>query len=354
MIPFGNSNSKFSTCFNPQRKTRTGSHMGIRALTALFAALTIGGTGCSNPEPPTAASEHVQISAESAVEVIEQEPQRRATLDPRQPLPASLHLVFGVYQTDKATELYRMFLPVIEMVQADLSERLERDVDIELQIFRTYEEGLSALVTNQVDFVRFGPTSYVLAKRTNPAVDLLAKEIKKGKSTFQGVICVKTDSPYQTLKDLRGCRFAFGNPDSTIGRYLSQAELLKAGIKASDLGAMEYLAQHDMVAKAVILGDFDAGALKETTFNKLNADGELRKLHTFKNIAKPWVASASLHPNLKKALRSSLIASDNATALGALKVTGFTGAIDDDYQPVRSAMVRVLAEFGSPPHEASN
>ncbi|MFT4647616.1 MAG: phosphonate transport system substrate-binding protein [Glaciecola sp.] len=275
-------------------------------------------------------------------------------LDPSKPLPETVDIVFGVYKTDKATELYRKFLPVIEAVQADLTERLDCDVNIELQIFGTYEEGLSALVAGKVDFVRFGPTSYILAKGQNDAIALLARESKKGESTFKGVICVKVGSPYQTLEDLRGCRFAFGNPNSTIGRFLAQEELLKVGIKSSDLGTFEYLAQHDRVGKAVMLGDFDAGALKESTFNKLNAGAALRKLHTFDNITKPWIASAKLHPKLKEGLSAALFNLKDPAALKSLKVTGFLKATDSDYQPVRFTMERVLAEFEDPVDKVSS
>ena len=317
-----------------------------------FAALSLG---CSKPgHDPSESQESAHsigvslpesITSEVAQPAPKPKQDKEAIANTEPPTSDSKHLVFGVYQTDKASVLYRKFLPVIEMVQTELSERMECEVEIELRIFKTYQDGLSALVSDQVDFVRFGPTSYVLAKRTNPSIELLAKESKNGQSTFQGVICVRADSPFQELQDLAGCRFAFGNQESTIGRYLSQAELLNVGIRAQDLRHFEYLAQHDMVGKAVLLGDFDAGALKENTFHKLNGDGALRKLHTFDNVTKPWVASAGLDPDLKEALRATLIGASDSDALGSLKVTGFMKAVDQDYQPVRSAMERVLAEF---------
>src|SRR5690349_5781351 len=56
-----------------------------------------------------------------------------------------LHLSFGLYQSDKATEMYRKFTPVIEAIQSDVEKRLGRPTDIEMQIYKTYEDGIEAL-----------------------------------------------------------------------------------------------------------------------------------------------------------------------------------------------------------------
>ena len=151
---------------------------------------------------------------------------------------------------------------------------------------------------------------------------------------------MRDDSPYRKLSDLVGKRFAFGDEQSTIGRYLSQAELAKAGITAKDLAAHSFLERHDIVFKVVELGDYDAGALHVGTFKDLNAKAsdKLRVLHSFDNVAKPWLARAELEPHLVDALRKALLAVDDAKALKALKVPGFELASDSDYDLVREGM----------------
>ncbi len=256
-----------------------------------------------------------------------------------------VQLRFGIYQTDKATELYRKFSPVLDMLEQELSESLGDPVDIELCIFKTYEEGLNAVVNGEVDISRLGPASYVKAHEANPDVVLLAKEAKKGKSTFKGVICVREESTYETLEELRGCRFAFGDPQSTIGRYLSQSELLDVGLTSDEFETIEYLGQHDKVAMAVQMGDFDAGALKESTFNKMNTEGSLRVLHSFDNITKPWVARAGLDSRIVVELRASLLEATDEEALGSLKASGFLPASHEDYRPIQSAMHKAIMQF---------
>lgn len=251
---------------------------------------------------------------------------------------SDVHLSFGVYQTDKASVMYQQFTPIIEQLEAQLRSRTNRPARIHLVIFKSYSEANDALVAGEVDFVRFGPASYVIAKQREPGVTLLAMEHKNGERRFSGVIVVPSDSSIENLADLKGKRFAFGDENSTIGRYLAQAELAKAGIRARDLSHYEYLGRHDLVAKAVSLGDFDAGSIKENTYKKLADEGKLRVLWKFDNVTKPWIARAGIDADLFDHLRQSLLSIDDEDALKSLKFSGFLPASDDDYLFVRDGM----------------
>ncbi len=252
----------------------------------------------------------------------------------------TLQLEFGVYQSDKATVMYRKLSPVLEWLQNDLEPRLGRPVDIRLTIFKTYDEGIDGLVQGKIDFSRFGPASYITAKKRAPAVELLAMELENGEKRFKGVIAVPQNSPLQGLQDLKGKRFAFGDPNSTIGRYLAQAELAKAGIHAGDLKSFSFLGRHDNVARAVELGDFDAGSLAMGTFEESRAAGKLRLLCSFDNVTKPWVARAGMDPATSEALRQSLLSLKDSAVLKELKITGFAPATDEEYSIVREGMKR--------------
>jgi phosphonate transport system substrate-binding protein len=255
------------------------------------------------------------------------------------PAPKTLHLSFGVYQTDKATEMYKAFTPLLEALQDDLTKRLGRPVDLELKIFHTYDDGINALVAGNVDFVHFGPASYVTAKAREDGIRLLAMEFEGNREKrFKGVIVVGKQSPIRTIEDLKGKRFAFGDPNSTIGRYLVQAELVENHIHARDLADFKYLERHDQVAAAVEHGDFDAGSVKFSTFQKANERGTLRALAVFWNVTKPLVARKGLDEAVFDAIRQSLITLEDPSVLKAMKVAGFMEASDDDYQMVRDGM----------------
>jgi phosphonate transport system substrate-binding protein len=260
---------------------------------------------------------------------------------------ASQVLTFGVYTSEKAAAIYRMLLPLVESLQQSLDEKLPVAVDVQFKICKTYEEAQEALIRGELDFAKFGPASYVIVKRRSPGVTLLAMEDNGGKKSFEGFIVVRNDSPIRALADLRGKRFAFGDETSTIGRYLVQHELLRAGIRARDLAGYQYLGRHDKVFKCVELGDFDAGAIRDNTFTKLNKDGKLRVLARFDNVTQPWIARAGLDPRIVRALTKTLLELKDPDVLRGIQVDGFFPAEDADYEPIRRAMQAAI-EFVQP------
>lgn len=252
---------------------------------------------------------------------------------------AEVSLVFGVYTSDKPSAMVRQFRPSLNVIAKRAGEILGEDVKIRMQVVRSYDDGVKLIVSGSVDFVRLGPASYVTAKAQNPAIEILAMEHKNGAKSFNGIIAVRTDSNITDVRQLKGRTFAFGSKRSTIGRYLAQLQLARAGVFARDLKRYEYLGRHDKVGAAVGAGLFDAGALKENTFAKLVAKGVLiRAIAKMRNMTKPWVARADLEPRLKQALRQALLGLDDPAALAALRFDGFLPGNDSDYEPTRRAI----------------
>jgi phosphonate transport system substrate-binding protein len=264
--------------------------------------------------------------------------------------PRPLHITLGVYSFKKPTEVAKDFFPATDELARLMTAECGMPVAVDLRIFKTYDECLDKFVAGAIDLVRVGPASYVLVKQRNPAVQLLVAELEQepGKKRAEGIIAVRKDSPIQSLADLRGRTFAFGDENSTIGRYLSQAELLKAGVHADDLKGLKYLERHDKVFKAVEVGDFDAGAMHVSTFEELNGEKKpLRELAHFQNVGKPWVARANLDAQIVVALRKALLAMKAPQPLKALKIFGFTPTNDASFQIVRDGM-KTAEEFGRP------
>ncbi len=259
-----------------------------------------------------------------------------------------LELVFGVYTTDKPTEMVKTFRPVLSAIEEDISQKLGTPVSIRMNISRTYEQGVAALVNGEVDFARLGPASYIAASQQNPGIKILALDSKNREQTTKGIICVHENSRFQKIGDLQNSRFAFGNENSTIGRYLSQAYLLKHGIASDSLEHHEYLERHDLVAHAVAIGRFDAGALKESTFRKLVQKGlPLRALAQFPNVNKPWVASADMNEQMVNNLRSVLLNLSSPEAFKALGRNQFVKGHDSDFTDTRTAINNNHAFFAT-------
>ena len=253
---------------------------------------------------------------------------------------ADVSLSFGVYTSDKPSTMVKIFRPILTELEAKLAARLGEPVRISIQVANTYEKCVDNLVQGKVDFARLGPASYVLAKQANPKLSILALEHKNGQKTFNGIICVRQDSSVRDVSELRGKGFAFGNERSTIGRYLSQLYLMNHGVIADDLAGYAYLGRHDKVGAAVAAGQYAAGALKESTFDKLVAKGvTIRAIATFPNVTKPWVAHSALPDHIVIALREALYAIDDPDVLKNLKKHGFIPGSDEDYQTTREAML---------------
>ncbi|BCX81312.1 phosphonate transport system substrate-binding protein [Methylomarinovum caldicuralii] len=247
-------------------------------------------------------------------------------------------LIFGTYAADKPTTTLKKIKPRLKALEAALNGAGKEPVVLRYRIAPSYEKGLDELLRGKVDFARLGPASYVEAKSRNPAVRVLALESRKGRTRFKGVIAVRQDSPIRSVAELAGKRFAFGNRRSTIGRYLAQAYLLDHGIRADDLAGFEYLGRHDKVGWAVAMGQFDAGALKESTFNKVvKAGAPLRILATFPNVTKPWVAAPQLDEAVFQRLRAAML---------SLGPEAFLPGDDGDFAVIRDAIERSARFFG--------
>ncbi len=252
---------------------------------------------------------------------------------------AEITLTFGTYAADKPTETVRKYRPFLTFLADRMSERLGEKVTIKMTIAKEYAEGVRQLAEGEVDFARFGPASYVMVKDLNPQIRIVAIESKKGKKRFNGVIVVHRDSPVQSLEELAGLTFAFGDELSTIGRYLAQAQLLDAGVSGEDLHSFAYLGRHDLVGEAVGAGKFAAGALKESTYRKLVAKGvPIRVLLSFENVTKPWLAAADLDDEVVQAMRDIMLATQNEEIVRRVSKNGFLASEDADYDLIRDAI----------------
>lgn len=252
---------------------------------------------------------------------------------------ADVTLLFGAYNSDKPSAMVEQLRPTLDLLAKTATEEMGEPVRVRLQITRGYEDGVDMIVNGTVDIMRLGAASYVAAKEQNSGIGILAVEKIRGEKEFKGIIAVHRDSPLRQMKELKGRSFAFGAKDSTIGRYLSQLELMQSGVFARDLARFEYLGRHDAVGAAVGAGLFDAGALEETMFDKMVSEGTaIRALHSFPNVTKAWVARPDMDSRVGAGLTRALLRIDDPNALRALRFEGFLAGDDSDYAVTRRAI----------------
>ncbi len=248
-------------------------------------------------------------------------------------------LSIGLQNSSKPSAMVRKYRPIITELQKKVAQRLGKPVRIRMQIAKSNQKGIEYLANGKVDFALIGAATYVEAKTENPEIQILAIESKNRTKVVNGIIVTGLHSSIRTIADLHGQSFAFGDLQSTSGRFMAQQFLLKNGIGAKDLSRYEYLGRHDIVGVKVGVGDFAAGAMSEATFRKLLSDGEkIRELARFPIVSKPWVTRAGIDPAVYSALKISLLEMSSAKALEPLEINGFVNGTNEDYRVVANAM----------------
>ena len=66
----------------------------------------------------------------------------------------AVEFTFGVYQTDKASVVYKKFKPVVKGLQRRLESTLGENVRLKMRIFKSYDKARVALINRDIDFAR--------------------------------------------------------------------------------------------------------------------------------------------------------------------------------------------------------
>jgi len=232
------------------------------------------------------------------------------------------------------------FAPLLEDLEKILGKELGQPVKINYRIYRSYTNGHEGLLSGEVDFMRVGPASYVSMKERNPEISLLVAQL----NLVRCVIFTRTNSPINSLRELKGKAFAFGDAESTFGTHMAKAALLSVGIHADDLGTnSRHFRSHDEVFKAVMDSDeYAAGAANVTAL-----DSNIKVLYDFPDVhvRMPFVARSGIDPDVAQALKAAFLAQRSPSVLTNLAPKGFGKASDQEYDGLRLKM-KQSGEFG--------
>jgi phosphonate transport system substrate-binding protein len=244
-----------------------------------------------------------------------------------------------------AAELFDRFTPLAIY----LSERLEAEVTLELSA--DYLEHIEKVGHDQVEIAYIGPAPYVRMVESFGEKPILGRIETDGTPDFQGVIIVREDAPFTELSELRNRSFAFGDPNSTMSHLLPRHMLLQEGIDIDDLSGFAFIRNHHNVVLGVLMGTFDAGAVKEEIYEEFEGKG-IRMMAVTPRISEHlFVAAATVPPETVATLRRSLQElGESPAGLEILTriqhdVTGLVPATNEDYDELRT-IIQKLAEQG--------
>jgi phosphonate transport system substrate-binding protein len=190
-------------------------------------------------------------------------------------------LIFGIHPYLHATTLVERFTPFTEYLGKKMGYK------IRIRVATSYNDHINATSQGEVDFAFFGPASFVKLTQGVNNVTLLGRLNFANKSTFRGAFIARKENSINSVEQLRGKQIAFGDPNSTLSSRVPKQILAAAGIKLEDLKTYSYLKHHHNVALAVLMGKYDAGAVKEEVFREY----ETRGLKAFK-----WTPDVPSHP----------------------------------------------------------
>ncbi len=140
-------------------------------------------------------------------------------------------------------------------------------------ITQDYNELTKRLREGSVDIAWINTLNYVKIKNDIPEMRYLATYMEKNEITgaimpyYQSYIVSLNSSPYSSLDQLEGKRFAFTDPGSTSGYAYPNLLLQKNGIVPEEFfGKIFFLKRHDRVVEALRAGSIDAGAISDGTY----------------------------------------------------------------------------------------
>jgi len=229
-------------------------------------------------------------------------------------------------------------MPLVEYLTRELG------TEVKLQVSKDYESHITLTGSNSLDIAYLGPSSYVSVVKQYGKKPILGRLEITGKPFFFGYIITHKNSPIQSLHDLPGRRFAFTSSGSTMGYRVPKYMLQQAGIKLEQLGEQRFLGNHENVALGVLVGDFDAGAVKEEIFLRYQNRG-LRMLGRSEPISEHvFVCSTKLKQQeiqrIKRALYALKDIPGGLQILQSIKstVTNIVPGTDRDYNSLRKIM----------------
>ncbi|MFT5533429.1 MAG: phosphonate transport system substrate-binding protein [Burkholderiaceae bacterium] len=181
----------------------------------------------------------------------------------------TLRLGVGLFQPDKEKNdaTYR---PLAEY----LSKKLGKPV--ELRTVDSWEGLAKSLANGETDIALMGPWGYVLANNYSGA-QAVATILYDGKPEYHALMITHPKSGINSLADLKGRTFAFGDKGSTSGYLIPTHQFLKMGIPDPEKFFSKVLyTKHQAIETQVTRGELDAGADYDRNRNAMIEQGLIK------------------------------------------------------------------------------
>jgi len=256
-------------------------------------------------------------------------------------------ITLGVITSENEADRVERYKPVQKYLEKALG------VKIKWRSATDYAGVIEGVKSKKIEVARFGPASYAKCWIvTNGKVEPLVGELdKNGDFGYFSVLVVKKDSPYNKIKDLKGKKLAFADPNSTSGHQAPRYFMTEAGIDVDNFfGKTAFSGSHENSVIALLNGTFDVAATWYRTPDRSNMtrmEGKgMIEPNQWKVIWKsprlpssPWAVPTYLPADMRKDIQDVLYNMKDADpvawkSLTDGKASGFKKTTHDDYTPV--------------------
>lgn len=245
-------------------------------------------------------------------------------------------LRFGVIATISVAQMQERLGPLLHRLEEVTGHSIEFGSGYD------YADTIEKFASGVYDLGYIGPAPYVEVMRRNPHSLWIAAALDSGSSDdFRSAVVVKKGSSIVSLSDLAGKRFAFGSPDSTLSYYVPMKMLMDAGVDRL-LGRYDFLGRHDRVASYVIMGKYDAGALKLDVARSYGTHLHIIAVSPSESDFL-IVCSSVMEPKLRETIQKALLSLHDQEVLRAIKpsLEAFVPRSDSDYDALRALIESV-------------
>lgn len=224
-----------------------------------------------------------------------------------------------------------------------LAKRLGREV--KLFTVDTWEGLAKSLANGETDLSLMGPWGYVLANHEAGA-QVVSTILYDGKPEYFAITVTNPKSGINSLEDLKGKTFAFGDKGSTSGYLIPLHYLMIKGVDPEKYFSKVIYTKHQAIELQVTRGELDAGADYNRNRDAMIAEGLIKASDSkiiWTSAPLPndaFAVSAALYKD--KAFVSKLRAAledKEVTKPGILppRYTGFVTKDNAFYKPIRDA-----------------
>ncbi|HKR89647.1 MAG TPA: phosphate/phosphite/phosphonate ABC transporter substrate-binding protein [Phenylobacterium sp.] len=234
--------------------------------------------------------------------------------------------------------------------KAPLQKYLEQQLGrpVKLVIPTNYNATVEGLGNGSLDVAYLGGLTFVKARARYGVVPLVQRDIDR---QFHSLFITRASSGITGLAQLKSKTFCFGDINSTSGHLYPYLAMKRAGVSADKgLKSFRYTGSHPATIQGVAAGVCDAGAVDETVWKSMAADGklpaDLKVFNTFGPFADyVWVARKDLAAKDRQAVAAAFLrlqAPRDAEVLDILRGQRFIRADDKAYGDVE----RTAKELG--------